>query len=76
MLRLLAIELVDLGGFVLRETISESIRDITGNPDTNEEQIEKSISLLRAAFARKRIIETKRNVGYRLTLSPEEVRVF
>jgi len=41
--------------------------------------------MLRAAFAglggldavtRKAIIDTKRNVGYRLTLRPEEVRVF
>jgi DNA-binding winged helix-turn-helix (wHTH) protein len=84
-LTLLAIELTGQNGFVSRDRISETIREMTKN-DPNEEQIDKSINLIRAALAnaarldagqkRAKIIETKRKVGYRLVLPPEQVRVF
>lgn len=84
-LSLLAIELTEQNGFVSRDRISATIREITKNDDANEEQVEKSVSLLRNAVAkagglhaeqRAKIIETKRRVGYRLVLSPEHVRIF
>lgn len=84
-LSLLAIELTDQNGFVSRDRISATIREVTKNDDANEEQVEKSVSLLRNALAaagelgveqRAKIIETKRKVGYRLILPPEQVRVF
>lgn len=84
-LSLLAIELTEQNGFVLRDRISATIREITKNDDANEEQVEKSVSLLRNALAtaagldaeqRAKIIETKRKVGYRLVLPPEQVRIF
>lgn len=84
-LKLLAIELTGQNGFVLRETISETIREVTGNQETNEEQVDKSINLIRDALAkagrlkpnqRGKLIETKRKVGYRFTLPAEAVRVF
>lgn len=84
-LSLLAIELTEQNGFVSRNRISATIREITKNDDANEEQVEKSVSLLRNALAkagelnaeqRAKIIETKRKVGYRLVLPPEQLRVF
>lgn len=84
-LKLLAIELTGQNGFVLRETISETIREVTGNQETNEEQVDKSINLIRDALAkagrlkpdqRAKLIETKRKVGRRLTLAAETVRIF
>jgi DNA-binding winged helix-turn-helix (wHTH) protein len=83
-LTLLAIELTDQDGFVTRDAIFSSQRETTGNEDAQEEQIEKSVSLLRAALAKAgemtrrqggALIKVKRNVGYRLNLPPSSVRV-
>jgi DNA-binding response OmpR family regulator len=83
-LTLLAIELMDQDGFVTRDAIFSSQREATGNEDAQEEQIEKSVSLLRAALAKAggmtrrqggSLIKVKRNVGYRLNLLPSSVRV-
>ena len=49
---LLANELTDQNGIVARSSISETIRETTGNEDTNEEQIEKTISRLRSALCK------------------------
>jgi DNA-binding winged helix-turn-helix (wHTH) protein len=84
-LKLLAIELTGQNGFVLRETISETVREVTRNRETNEEQVDKSINLIRDALAkagrlngnqRVKLIETKRKVGYRITLPAQAVRIF
>jgi hypothetical protein len=83
-LALLAIELTDQDGFVTRDAIFSSQREATGNEDAQEEQIEKSVSLLRAALAKaggmtrrqgRELIKVKRNVGYRLNLPRSSVRV-
>ena len=84
-LKLLAIETTGQNGFVSRAIISETIREVTGNQETNEEQVDKSINLIRDALAkagrlngnqRAKLIETKRKVGYRVTLPAEAVRIF
>ena len=84
-LKLLAIELAGQNGFVLRETIYETIREVTGNQETNEEQVDKSISLIRDALAkagrlnrdqRAKLIVMKRKVGYRFSLPADAVRIF
>jgi DNA-binding winged helix-turn-helix (wHTH) protein len=84
-LTLLAIELTEQNGFVSRDRVSATIRDVTGNIDANEEQVDKSVNLLRSALAkagrldakqRAKIIETKRKIGYRLVLPTDGVRVF
>ncbi len=81
---LLANELTDQNGIVPRSSISETIREITGNKDTNEEQVEKTISRLRSALckagrlspkAAKALIKMTRRVGYQLMLAPDAVRV-
>ena len=81
---LLANELADQNGIVPRSSISETIREITGNEDTNEEQVDKAISRLKLALRRagrlspkaaKALINVTRHVGYRLMLAPDAVRV-
>ena len=81
---LLANELTDQNGIVPRSSISVTIRDSTGNDDTNEEQIEKTISRLRSALrkagglspkAAKTLIKMTRRVGYQLMLAPDAARV-
>jgi DNA-binding response OmpR family regulator len=81
---LLANELTDQNGIVSRERISETIREVTGNKDVNEEQVDIVISRLRGALgkaagiARKTaapLIENKRGIGYRLTIPRDVVSI-
>ena len=78
---LLAEEAADAGGWVLRDSISASVRASTGR-DSNPEQADRCINRLRAAFRnsaslievpRHAFIETKPKVGYRLTLATSEI---
>jgi DNA-binding winged helix-turn-helix (wHTH) protein len=80
----LATELKAENGFVRRDLIAETIHATTGNTNSNDEQIDKSISMIRSAFASvaastetgRAMIATKKRVGFRLTLSPHEVTIF
>jgi DNA-binding response OmpR family regulator len=84
-LTLLAIELTDQDGFVTRDAIYAGLRSATGSENVQEEQIEKSVSLVRAALAKAcgmtrqqggSLIKVKRRVGYRLDLPSASVRVY
>lgn len=83
----LANEAATEGGFVDHDTLYAALDGAgTGSGVTaNDEQIAKSVSLLRAALSdaagitgaeRSALIRNKRKVGYRLGLKPAEVRVF
>lgn len=74
---LLANEARNDGGFVSRDLIVEAIRQATGK-DGNDEQIDKSMNRIRSALRRiepEPLVETKRRVGYRLTLPPTDIDV-
>lgn len=76
-LLMLANEARSDGGFVEREQIDEAIRESTGG-DGNPEQVDRSISRIRFALKlveAQLLIETKRGVGYRLTLPSAEIVV-
>ncbi len=82
-LQLLAVEAADEAGFVSRHRILDTIKDATGQ-DANDEQVNSSVSLLRKALteaqhaagtSRHQLIETKKGVGYRLRLRPEDMSV-
>jgi DNA-binding winged helix-turn-helix (wHTH) protein len=78
---LMADEAADAGGWVLRDSISATLRASTRR-DGNPEQVDRCISRLRAAFRnsagltempRHALVETKPKVGYRLTLATSEI---
>ena len=81
---ILANEHADQNGVVERDLISATIREVTGNEETNEEQITRAISRLRAALGKaagmtskdaQALIKSMRHVGYQLTLQPGTIRV-
>ena len=83
-LALLVNELRGENGFVRRELIVDTIHKTTGNTGTNEEQVNSVISRIRKAFGYVigsddegyALVDVRRRVGARLTLSRDDVAIF
>lgn len=74
-LRVLASEASSDGGIVQREAIGDAISDAVGTDDRNPEQIDGSISRLRKKLGAA-AIQTRKGIGYRLLLKPEEIDLY